>query len=291
MGGGPTGVELAGAIKEIAGQTIPQDYKHIDTRTTRVIIFEGSSRLLANFLPELSARAQRDLEHMGVEVRLNSNVTEVTPGGVFVGGEFIPIRNVFWAAGVQASPLGQSLGVALDRSGRVLVGPDLTIPGHSGVFVIGDMAAARSNDTGDPVPGVAQGAIQMGRYAGRIIAAETAGSPAPAARPPFSYRDKGSMAVIGKAKAVAQIGRRKVGGFLAWLLWGAVHIAFLIGFRNRIVVLMSWFWNWLLNARDARLIMGEAHLDLRAPRPPDFIPDQTPTPQPAQDPGTSAPVN
>ena len=258
VGGGPTGVELAGAIKEIAGQTIPKDYKHIDTRTTRVIIFEGSSRLLAHFLPELSTRAQRDLEHMGVEVRLNSNVTEVTPGGVFVGGEFIPIRNVFWAAGVKASPLGQSLGVALDRSGRVLVGPDLTIPGHPEVFVIGDMAAARSNDTDDPVPGVAQGAIQMGRYAGRTIATETSGSSRPEARLPFSYRDKGSMAVIGKAKAVAQIGQRKVGGFLAWLLWGGVHIAFLIGFRNRIVVLLSWFWNWLLNARDAPLDHGRS---------------------------------
>ena len=224
-------------------------------------------------------------------MRLDSHVTEVTPGGVFVGGEFIPIRNVFWAAGVKASPLGQSLGVPLDRSGRVLVGADLAIPGHPEVFVIGDMAAARSNDTGDPVPGVAQGAIQMGRHAGRIIAAETSGSSRPAARLPFSYRDKGSMAVIGKAKAVAQIGRRKVGGFLAWLLWGGVHIAFLIGFRNRVVVLVSWFWNWLLNARDARLIMGEAHLDLRVPRPPDFIPDPAPTPHPAQDPGSSAPVN
>ena len=148
VGGGPTGVELAGAIKEIAGQTLPKDYKHIDTRTTRVILFEGGDRVLAQFPPELSARAQRDLERMGVEVRLNSGVTNVTPQGVSIGDEFIPVRNVFWAAGVKASPLGQSLGVPLDRAGRVVVGPDLTIPGHPEVFVVGDMAAAKSADTG-----------------------------------------------------------------------------------------------------------------------------------------------
>ena len=276
VGGGPTGVELAGAIMEIAGHTIPRDYRHIDTRTTRVILFEGGPHVLPTFPPALSARAQRDLERLGVEVRVNATVTNVTAQGVSIGDEFIAIRTVFWAAGVKASPLGKSLRVPLDRAGRVIVGPDLTLPGHPEVFVTGDMAAAKSADTGRPVPGVAQGGIQMGHYAGRVIAMEVEGRSSPAARSPFVYRDKGSLAVIGKAKAVAQIGRLQVGGFLAWLLWGAVHIAFLIGFRHRLQVLLSWFWNWLLNARDARLITGEARLDLEVPRALGFDADSTP---------------
>ena len=272
VGAGPTGVELAGAIKEIAGQTIPKDYKHIDTRSTRVILFEGGPRVLPPFPPALSERAHRDLERMGVEVRVNSLVTAVTADGIHIGDEFIPVRNVFWAAGVKASGLGASLGVPLDRAGRVIVGPDLTIPGHPEVFVTGDMAAATSGDTGQPVPGVAQGGLQMGRYAGESIAREVSGRSTPADRRPFVYRDKGSMAVIGKAKAVAQIGRFEFGGFFAWLVWGAIHIAFLIGFRNRVQVLLSWFWNWLLNARDARLITGDARLDIRVVRPEEFVP-------------------
>ena len=267
VGGGPTGVELAGAIKEIAGRTIPKDYRHIDTRTTRVVLFEGGDRLLPLFPPPLGARARVDLERMGVEVRLNAMVTGVTRDGLRVGGEFIPVRNVFWAAGVQASGLGRSLGVPLDRAGRVIVGPDLTIPGHPEVFVAGDLAAARSADTGRPVPGVAQAGIQMGRYAGRTIAREIAGRGDAARRAPFVYRDKGSMAIIGKARAVAQIGRFTFGGFPAWLIWGGVHILFLIGFRNRILVLLSWFWNWLLNARDARLITGDVPPSGAGPRP------------------------
>jgi NADH dehydrogenase len=276
VGGGPTGVELAGAIKEIAGQTLPKDYKHIDTRTTRVILFEGADRVLPPFPPKLSERALQDLQRMGVEVRLNSVVTNITPQGIYVGEEFIPVRNVFWAAGVRASRLGQSLGVPLDRAGRVVVGPDLTIPGHPEVFITGDMAAATSADTGMLVPGVAQGGIQMGRYAGRTIAAEAAGHSRPTARNAFVYHDKGSLAVIGKAKAVAHFGKFELGGFLAWLLWGGVHIAFLIGFRNRVLVLLSWFWNWVLNARDARLITGEAQLDIH-PRPVDFVRNEVPT--------------
>lgn len=279
VGGGPTGVELAGAIKEIAGQTLPRDYKHIDTRTTRVILFEGGDRLLPPFPPELSARAQRDLERMGVEVHLNSLVTNITHDGIYVGEQFIPLHNVFWAAGVKASPLGESLGVPLDRAGRVIVGPDLTIPGHPEIFVTGDMAAARSADTGKPVPGVAQGGIQMGAFAGRTIADEARGRSTPADRKAFVYRDKGSMAVIGKAKAVAQIGRFKFAGFFAWLVWGGIHIAFLIGFRNRLQVLFSWFWNWLLNARDARLITGQVRLEIQSPRPSGFVTD-APPPQP-----------
>ena len=271
VGGGPTGVELAGAIKEIAGQTIPKDFKHIDTRTTRVVLFEGGARLLPLFPPELSARAKRDLERMGVEVRLASTVTEVTREGVYLAAEFIPIGNVFWAAGVKASPLGASLGVPLDRAGRVIVGPDLCIPGHPEVFIAGDLAAAKSADTQAAVPGVAQAGLQMGRYAGLAIAGEVSGSPR--ARAPFVYRDKGSMAVIGKAKAVVHIGRFRWGGFFAWLVWGGVHILFLIGFRNRLQVVLSWFWNWLLNARDARLITGDAQLSIRVPRSRGYVPD------------------
>jgi NADH:ubiquinone reductase (H+-translocating) len=267
VGGGPTGVELAGAIKEIAGRTLPRDYRHIDTRTTRVILLEGAGRLLPPFPPELSARAQRDLERMGVEVRLNATVTNVTPEGIYIGAEFIPVRNVFWAAGVKASPLGRSMGVPTDRAGRVIVGPDLTIPGHPEVFVVGDLAAAMSADTGKQVPGVAQGGIQMGRFAGETIAHELRDATYSAHRLAFVYRDKGTMAIIGKSKAIAQIGRFKFGGFLAWLVWGGIHIAFLIGFRNRVQVLLSWFWNWLLNARDARLITGDAKLDLQVPLP------------------------
>jgi NADH dehydrogenase len=277
VGGGPTGVELAGAIKEIAGETIPKDYRHIDTRTTRVVLFEGGQRLLPPFSPDLSARAQRDLERMGVEVRLNSTVTDVTPEGIYLGEEFIPVRTVFWAAGVRASSLGRSLGVPVDRAGRVIVGPDLTVPNHPEVFVAGDLAAATSADTGAPVPGVAQGGLQMGRYAGQTIAGEVLGRSQPANRKVFVYRDKGSMAVIGKARAVAQIGRLHFGGFLAWLVWGGIHIAFLIGFRNRLQVLFSWFWNWLLNARDARLITGDARLDIHVARPPEFVPDAVST--------------
>jgi NADH dehydrogenase len=277
VGGGPTGVELAGAIKEIAGRTIPKDYRHIDTRTTHVMLFEAGERLLPQFSPELSGRAHRDLENMGVDVRLNAKVTDISPRAIHVDKETIPVRNVFWTAGVRACSLTKSLGVSLDRAGRLIVGPDLSIPGQPGVFAVGDTAAAKSADTGKPVPGLAQPAIQMGRYVGAMIAREVdahgnaAGESA--MRRPFVYRDKGIMAVIGKAKAVVEIGRFKCGGFFAWMLWGSVHILFLIGFRNRLQVLLIWFWNWLLNARDARLIAGKATIDVHTPRPTEFNQD------------------
>lgn len=278
VGGGPTGVELAGAIKEIAGQAIPKDFRHIDTSTTRVILFQGGDRILPSFPPELSAKAQQNLEDLGVEIRLNARVTNVTAHGVHIGEEFIPIRNVFWAAGVKANPISKSLGVPLDKSGRVIVQPDLTVPGHPEVFVAGDLAAAISANSGQPVPGVAQGGIQMGEYAGRAIANAVAGSSSPRTRRPFSYHDKGSLAVIGKARAVAQIGELKLGGFLAWILWALVHIAFLIGFRNRVQVMISWLWNWVVNSRDARLITGDAHIDVTLPRSSDFVPNSSVAP-------------
>ena len=285
VGGGPTGVELAGAIKEIAGETLPQDYRHIDTRTTRVIVFEAGARLLPAMAPKSSARARQDLEHMGVEVRLNAMVTNVTPEGIYVGSEFIPVRNVFWAAGVKASALGKTLGLATDRAGRVIVEPDLTVPGHPELFVVGDLAAAVSADNGKPVPGLAQAAIQMGRHAGETIARDLrAGSTT--THPPFVYRDKGTMAVIGKSKAVAEIGGFKFGGFFAWLLWGGVHIIALIGFRNRVQVMISWIWNWFLNARDARLITGKSQMRLQTPSPVTFVRSNTENPPSERKTGT-----
>jgi NADH dehydrogenase len=271
VGGGPTGVELAGAIKEIAGQTLAKDFRHIDTTTTRVILFQGGDRILPQFPPELSEKAKKHLEDLGVEVRLSARVTKVSAHGIHVGEEFIPVRNVFWAAGVQANPLGKALGAPVDKSGRVEVQPDLSIASHPEVFVVGDLAAAKSADSGQPVPGVAQGAIQMGRYAGSTIAREIMGRSEIADRRPFSYFDKGSMAVIGKAKAVAQVGSLNVNGFAAWIIWAAVHIAFLIGFRNRTIVMVSWFWNWMLNSRDARLITGDSQIDIDLPRSANFV--------------------
>ncbi|MDZ4819216.1 MAG: NAD(P)/FAD-dependent oxidoreductase [Planctomycetota bacterium] len=281
VGAGATGVELAGAIMEIAGKTLPHDYKHIDTRNTRVVIFEGTDRVLPPFPPELSKRAQRDLERMGVEIHLNSIVTNIQPHGVSVGNRFFPMQNVFWAAGVQASPLAKGLGVPLDRAGRVIVGPDLSIPGHREVFVLGDMAAAKWGDAGKSggtarmIPGVAPAAIQMGQYAGYIILKELADKTVADHRPPFKYRDKGSLAVIGRTQAVAHVGKLKIGGFGAWLLWAVVHISFLIGFRNRVSVMFRWFWNWLLNAHDSRLIIGPVRLDIDTPRSADFVPLET----------------
>jgi NADH dehydrogenase len=273
VGGGPTGVELAGAIMEIAAQTIPDDFRFIDTTTTRVILLEGEARLLTAFPPELSERARRDLESMGVEIRLSTRVTDVTEGGVKVGAEFVPARTVFWAAGVKGNPLGKTLGVPLDRAGRVIVGPDCSIPGHPEVFVAGDLAAMVSADTGKHVPGVAQGAIQSGRYVGRIIASEARANAGgervdTSRRAPFVYKDKGSMATIGRAKAVAWIKGMKFGGFIAWALWGAIHIMFLVSFRNRLAVLANWIWSWIFFSRDARLITGDSRLTLKNPRTP-----------------------
>jgi NADH dehydrogenase len=222
------------------------------------LLVQSNSRLLPQFAPELSERAKKDLETMGVEVLLNSKVTHIDQNGIRILEQFIPVRNVVWAAGVAANPLTKSLGVPLDNSGRVIVEPDLSIPGHPEVFAIGDIAAAKSASSGQPVPGVAQGALQAGSHVAKIIANEISGKKTN--RSPFSYFDKGSMATIGKAHAVAEIGNWKFGGFLAWLLWGAIHIFFLVGFRNRFTVFSKWLWNWIINARDARLILGDSKL-------------------------------
>ncbi len=269
VGGGPTGVEMAGALREIAAETIPNDYRRVDTTTARVLLLEGGPRLLGGMSEESSRRALRDLERMGVEVRLDTLVTEVEDGCVLVGDEAVPAANVIWAAGVQGAPVVRSLGVELDDQARVRVAPDCSVPGHPRAFVVGDLAAQVDAKSGRPVPGVAQGAIQMGAFVGRIIRDELAAGGSrgagPTDRPAFSYRDKGSMATIGRASAVADLAGRSFGGFFAWLLWSVVHVAFLIGFRNKVLVMVNWAWQWLFQARGARLITGSPEIDVKKP--------------------------
>jgi NADH dehydrogenase len=250
IGGGATGVELAGALAEIARHALAKDFRTIDPTQARILLLEGGERVLPSYVPTLSAAAQRQLTHLGVEVHTKTLVTALDEHGVSMGDTHLAARTVLWAAGVAASPLARSLGVPLDRAGRVHVQPDLTIPGHSEVFVIGDLAAAMSH--GQPVPGVAPAAIQGGRHAARCIRCALAGK----SSEPFSYQDRGALATIGRAAAVADFGRLKLTGFFAWLAWMLVHIAFLIGFRNRVFVLLSWAWAYLTFQRGARLITG-----------------------------------
>jgi len=256
VGAGPTGVELAGAMAEIARKAMRREFDAIDTATARVILLEGGPCILPAYPPELSEKARRQLEKLGVEVRTSALVTDIRHGFVRVGDEVIEAGNVFWAAGVAASPIGRTLGVPVDRAGRVVVGDECTIPGHPEVFVIGDLA--RLDQNGQLVPGVAPAAMQMGRYAARQIRRDLEGTP----REAFHYRDKGSLAVIGRAAAVASIAGLKISGFLAWLVWLFVHITYLIGFRNRIVVLVDWAWAYLSWQRGVRLITGEPPLEL-----------------------------
>ncbi|MGE3539380.1 MAG: NAD(P)/FAD-dependent oxidoreductase [Candidatus Tectimicrobiota bacterium] len=250
IGGGPTGVELAGALAEIARHALAKDFRAIDPTQARILLLEGGERLLLSYDPSLSAAAQQQLMHLGVEVQTKTLVTGIDAHGVSIGETRLAARTVLWAAGVAASPLARSLGVPLDRAGRVQVQPDLTIPGHPEVFVIGDLAAARSQ--GQPVPGVAPAAIQGGRHAARCIRQALAGQPTE----PFHYRQRGDLATIGRAAAVADFGWLKLTGWLAWMAWMLVHIAFLIGFRNRVFVLLSWIWAYLTFQRGARLITG-----------------------------------
>jgi NADH dehydrogenase len=254
---------MAGALKEIAASTIPRDFRNIDTTTARVILLEGADRVLPGMDPPLSAQARRDLERLGVEVRTDTMVTDVTAEGVQAGEEFLPAANVFWAAGVQASPLAQGLGVELDRRGRVVVGPDLAIAGHREVFVVGDLAHAEDPRFGDGLPGVAQVAIHGGRHVARIIAREVRSQAAMDSRPPFRYRDKGTMATIGRRHAVAEIAGRHLTGWPAWVAWGLVHIMFLIGFRAKVAVMWDWLWNYLSFDSGARLITGSPPLKVK----------------------------
>jgi NADH dehydrogenase len=251
IGGGPTGVELAGMIPATAG-TFRKDFRRIDTCRVRVLLLEGSPRLLAAFPEDLSARARRDLEDLDVEVRTGKAVTRIESDAVYVGDERIPTHTVFWAAGNSASPLGKQLGAPTDRAGRVQVAPDLSLPGRPEVFVVGDLAAVV--DRGKPVPGVAQGAIQGGQRAAKNVLATLRGEP----RKPFEYWNKGDLATIGRHRAVANFGGRlRFGGTLAWLLWVFVHIMYLAGFRNRLSVLLQWAYSYFTYHRGARLISGQ----------------------------------
>ena len=253
VGGGPTGVELAGALAEIARHALARDFRAIDPRQARIVLLEGAPRVLPTFPAELSEKAREQLKRLGVEVRTAAKVTEVDGEGVAVGPERVPARTVLWAAGVAASGLGRTLGAPLDRAGRVLVTPGLTVPGRSDLFVIGDLAALEQD--GKPVPGVAPAAIQMGRHAGDQIRRALRGEPLKR----FRYDDRGMLATIGRAAAVAVFRRARLSGIVAWWAWLAVHIFFLIGFRNRFLVLFGWAWTYLTFRRGARLITETVH--------------------------------
>ncbi len=250
IGGGPTGVELAGAMAEIAKHSIRKDFRGVDPRISRILLIEGSDRLLRSFDPELSAIAKRDLEELGVEILLNQRVTSIDERGVSLGdGSLIQTKAVFWGAGVGGRSFNRALAADLDRAGRVKIGPDLLLPGTDNIFVAGDMAACTDAE-GKNVPGVAQGAIQMGEHAAAHIIASLRGE----APEPFRYNDKGSLATIGRKVGLAEIGKFKAGGLIGWLLWLFVHLIFLIGFKNRIFVLLQWIWSYLTWRRGARLI-------------------------------------
>lgn len=249
VGAGPTGVELAGTIAELAQDTLPPDFRNIDTHKTRVVLIEAGRRVLAGFADELSAYAQAALEKIGVEVVLGKAVTECSAEGVVYGGEHLQSRTLIWAAGVRASPAAEWLGVAADRAGRVQVLPDLTVSGHPEIFAIGDTIVVAGPD-GNPVPGIAPAAKQQGRHVAATIKARLQGGSAP----PFRYKHAGSLAQIGKRQAVIDFGRIKLRGTLAWWIWGVAHIYFLIGLRNRLSVALSWLWNHARDQRGARLI-------------------------------------
>ncbi|PZM13567.1 NAD(P)/FAD-dependent oxidoreductase [Rhizobium tubonense] len=250
VGAGPTGVELAGIISELARVTLPPEFRHIDTRTTKVILVEAGPRVLSSFAEDLSAYAQKTLEKLGVEVRLGHAVTACTAEGVTMGDTFVPCRTIVWAAGVQASPAATWLGAPADRAGRVVVDPALRAPGEEDIFVAGDTAMVIW-ESGKPVPGIAPAAKQQGAYVAKVIRARLAGRPAPA---PFRYRHQGSLATIGKSAAIIDFGWLKLRGWLAWWIWGIAHIYFLIGTRSRLAVALSWVWIYMSRQHSARLI-------------------------------------
>ena len=290
VGAGPTGVELAGTLAEVARDTLARDFRHIDPRQARVILLEGSPHVLPTFGETLSGKARKQLERLGVEVRTGTRVTGIDDEGVAIGDDRIVAKTVLWAAGVAASPIARTLGAPLDRAGRVIVGPDLTVPGHPEVFVVGDLAHVDAED-GRGVPGVAPAAMQMGKYAARRIRDAIAGR----STPPFHYVDKGSMATIGRGAGIADLRGLKFAGLPAWMLWLFVHILFLIGFRNRFLVLIQWAWSFLTFDRGARLITGrprsenESEAEPESPPDPEGsapcpIPSPSPSPRPAPTP-------
>ncbi|MDF2439336.1 MAG: hypothetical protein JWN98_320, partial [Abditibacteriota bacterium] len=251
VGGGPTGVEMAGAIAEIARQTLKNDFRTINPADTRVILIQSGPRVLAEYNEKLSESARRQLEHLGVEVRTGPRVTDIENHEVVVGDEVIRARTILWTAGITASPVAKSLNVPLDKGGRVLVQPDLSVPGYPEAFVVGDLANF-PHQTGEPLPGLAPIAVKEGEAAARNILNTISGR----ARRKFHYRDKGSMATIGRGSAVAQFGRFSLSGFPAWLAWLFIHIYFLIGFYNSVVIIFRWGWSYFTSNRGARLITG-----------------------------------
>ena len=253
VGGGPTGVELAGTLAEITRQSLADNFRNIDPRKTSIVLLEAGPCVLPSYPEDLRLSAKHQLERLGVHVRLNSVVSGVRLGEIQVGAETLQTTVVLWAAGVSASPLGRALGGPVDRAGRVLVESDLSLPGHREVFVIGDLASLEQAE-GMQLPGVAPVAMQQGNWVGKQIAADLAGNP----RKPFHYLDKGSLATIGRAAAVADFGKVHISGYFAWLAWLFIHIFFLIGFRNRIIVMIQWAWSYATYDRSARLITGEA---------------------------------
>jgi len=255
VGGGPTGVELAGTLSEIARRALTHEFSSIDPKRTRIILLEGGPRILPAYPEDLSRSAEEQLRELGVEVHTSTMVTGVEPAAVLMGKTRLPAVVTLWAAGVAASPLGKKLGAPIDRAGRVQVSPDLSIPRHPEVFVIGDLAALK-DENGQMVPGVAPAAIQQGKATARNIARDLQGKP----RQNFHYVNKGSLATIGRAAAIAQFGSVHISGFVAWLSWLFVHIFFLIGFRNRLIVLIQWAWSYFTYERGARLITGDQTL-------------------------------
>ncbi|HSX64531.1 MAG TPA: NAD(P)/FAD-dependent oxidoreductase [Pseudoxanthomonas sp.] len=251
VGGGPTGVELAGTLAEIARHTLKNEFRNIDPAEARVQLIEAGPRVLSSFPEDLSEKARKQLQRLGVEVSTGIPVSDITADGYRLGDAFVPARTVVWAAGVAASPLARTLEAPLDRAGRVLVQPDLSVPGHPDIFVAGDLASVQSN--GQPVPGVAPAAKQMGRHVAQAICARLRGTPAA----PFRYRDFGNLATIGRMAAIVHFGKLKLSGLLAWWFWLAAHVFFLIGFRNRLAVLLNWAWAYWSYQRGARIIFGD----------------------------------
>jgi len=255
VGGGPTGVELAGTLTEISRHVLAREFRKIDPASTHTILLEGGPRILATYPEDLSRSAEEQLRKLGAEVRTSTMVTGIEPGAVWVGNTRVPAAVILWAAGVAASPLGAKLGVATDRAGRVQLDSSLSLPSHPEVFVIGDLAAVK-DEKGNMLPGVAPVAIQQGKFVARTIARDLEHQP----RARFHYFDKGSLATIGRAAAVAQFGKIHISGFLAWLSWLFIHIFFLIGFRNRLAVMAQWAWSYFTYERSARLITGSTNL-------------------------------
>jgi NADH:ubiquinone reductase (H+-translocating) len=275
VGAGPTGVEMAGALAELAHATLSRDFRHINPKTAHILLVEAGPRILGDFPEKLADFARRALERMGVKVLVDSPIEAIDDSGVIAKGKRIEAANVIWCAGVEASPVARWLGVPPARGGRVAVAPNLSVPGYTEIFVVGDAAFLAGPD-GEPLPGLAPVAKQQGHYVGALLARGVRGEPA---SPPFHYRDEGALATIGRHAAIADLGWIRLTGFLAWALWGIVHIFFLIGFRNRLAVFINWIWAWLTYGRGARLITGEVttlapiSAFTPAPEPPERVGD------------------